>query len=111
MNSTAVSDLLPFRLIKPFLLQLLFYRDFKPRDPDVSEGGEAPLSNFQGDKLPDKKEALLKKLKVGTARQVEWLWDFCCDLTEGRNISCLAWNKVCYWQFMKNCLRNGMANF
>lgn len=27
-------------------------------------------------------------------QEVKWLWDYTCDLTEGKNISCMCWNKV-----------------
>ncbi|MCO5579194.1 hypothetical protein L7F22_033047 [Adiantum nelumboides] len=101
--------------------KLLFYRDFKPRDPDICKSGE-PLSLIpQNEKPPDQKDAFAKKsssLKAGSPKQVEWLWDFCCDLTEGRNISCLVWNRVSkdlltvgYGQFDFGSQKDGLIAF
>ncbi|KAH7446711.1 hypothetical protein KP509_01G070000 [Ceratopteris richardii] len=101
--------------------KLLFYRDFKPRDPEINGSVQVTLSAPQNEKPADEKETVLKRspiAKVGPVKQVEWLWDFSCDLTEGRNISCLAWNRaskdlltIGYGQFEFGSQKDGLIAF
>ncbi|CAM6095149.1 unnamed protein product [Calypogeia fissa] len=51
-------------------------------------------------------------------QEVKWLWDYTCDLTEGKNISCMCWNKVNkdlltvgYGQFEFGAQKGGMVAF
>eukprot|EP01018_Ginkgo_biloba_P020787 Gb_37486 [translate_table: standard] len=50
--------------------------------------------------------------------KIHWLWDFSCNLTEGRNISCMVWNKISkdlltvgYGQFEFGAQRDGLIAF
>lgn len=44
--------------------------------------------------VPDVNGVALTSPTDPSDQEVKWLWDYACDLTEGKNISCMCWNKV-----------------
>lgn len=100
-------------------MQLLEYMDFRPREiivepeppPELDKDGKPivkkapppppaapvdPMAEFEEKEPEAEPKVILPQLEPST-ESVHWLWDFQCDVTDGRNISCMAWNKVCVW--------------
>lgn len=96
-------------------IQLLEYMDFRARQiipepeppPELDKNGNPipkvpapppptgpidPMAEFE-----EKEEVVPKVILPDTepsTASVHLLWDFECEITAGRNISCMAWNKV-----------------
>lgn len=96
-------------------IQLLEYMDFRAREiipepeppPELDKNGNPipkvlappppagpidPMAEFE-----EKEEVVPKVILPDTepsTGSVHLLWDFECEITAGRNISCMAWNKV-----------------
>lgn len=60
--------------------------------PEASLYPLAALKEFE-EKEDVTLKVILPQLEDSTAT-VHSLWEFQCDLTDGRNISCMTWNKV-----------------
>ena len=100
-------------------MQLLDYMNFRAREeeppppptpPELDKDGKPkkkrvpkaepppPLDPLAALKEFEEKEEVIPKvvlppLEESTAN-VHSIWDFQCDVTDGRNISCMTWNKV-----------------
>lgn len=99
-------------------------KDGKPivkRKPKVVEP-EAPLDPLAALAEFDEPEEVIPKVILpslfDSTATVHSIWDFQCDVTEGRNISCMAWNKVNrhliavgYGEFEFGKQRDGMIAF
>lgn len=100
-------------------MQLLDYMNFRAREeeppppeppPELDKDGkpkkkrpvkvepEAPLDPLAALKEFEEKEEVIPKVVLppleNSTATVHSIWDFQCDVTEGRNISCMTWNKV-----------------
>lgn len=101
-------------------MQLLDYMDFRAREieppppeppPELDKDGkpvvkkkprvvepEKPLDPLAALAEFEEKEEVVPKVILpslfDSTVTVHPIWDFQCDVTEGRNISCMAWNKV-----------------
>lgn len=72
-------------------------KPIKKKQPKVEEP-EAPLDTLAALAEFDEPEVVIPKVILpslfDSTATVHAIWDFQCDVTEGRNISCMAWNKV-----------------
>ncbi|XP_024536381.1 WD repeat-containing protein 78 isoform X1 [Selaginella moellendorffii] len=108
-------------VLNTFHDKLLFYRDFKPREqkrimPRKYSSSSSPVSQTKSASSSPSSNGTSGD--VLSAEQVHKLWDFQCDLTEGRNVSCMVWNKtsrdllsVGYGEFEFGTQKGGLIAF
>lgn len=90
------------------VLQLLLYRDFRPRDKAAFEAQHS----VAGQNLIAPAETVVtKRASVGATTtgvpftgQLYWLWSFESSITSGRNVSCMVWNKVRFFAVFLICV-------
>ncbi|KAL3678259.1 hypothetical protein R1sor_021215 [Riccia sorocarpa] len=116
--------------------KLLSYKDYRPRDPEPAPP-EPPKPESTEQSPPLKKEvsAPVPPVAVPTPeaeeppppqlsltevsdQKLHWLWDYKCDFTTDKNVSCMCWNKVnkdllCvgYGQFDFGTQKGGLVAF
>lgn len=80
-------------------------KDGKPvvKKPPTPPPPPPPLKEEPEQELGPK--VILPTIEPST-QSVHGLWNFECDVTEGRNVSCMAWNKVRILQQSNNQFKN-----
>lgn len=86
-------------------------------EPSV-EGGDGAAAAMEGELKSGEAEAGGAGGKAAPTERLERLWSYHCDLTVGRNVSCMVWNKVnqdllavSYGQFDFTDQRDGLILF